>query len=358
MPWVFCPGVGFKERTSIMYRFNCDYLEGAHPAIIQRLVQTNLEQTASYGTDEYSQSAREKIRAACECPHAKVFFTVGGTQTNYTVLDSLLKNYEGVLAADTGHISVHEAGAIEFSGHKVLTMPGKNAKLDPDDVAKYMEAFYADPTWEHMVSPGAIYISHPSEYGTLYSLSELTGLRKVCDRYGMKLYMDGARLGYALASEAADVSLADIARLCDAFYIGGTKVGALFGEAVVFTREEDGRRFFTEIKQHGAMLAKGRMLGIQFDVLFTDDLYTRAAGHADRLAMKIKAAMVEKGYRLYLDSFTNQQFFVISNDKLAQLEGLVVVDNWGAFDENSSVVRITTSWATTQEMVDYLIALM
>ncbi len=340
-----------------MYRFNCDYLEGAHPEIIERLVQTNLEQTASYGTDEYSASAKEKIRAACECPDARVYFTVGGTQTNYAVLDSLLKNYEGVLAADTGHISIHEAGAIEFSGHKVLTMPGKEAKLDPADVEKYMEAFYADPTWEHMVTPGAVYISHPSEYGTLYSLAGLKALRAVCDKYSMKLYLDGARLGYALASESTDVTLADIARLCDAFYIGGTKVGALFGEAVVFTRG-DGQRFFTEMKQHGAMLAKGRMLGIQFDVLFTGDLYTRIADHADRLAMRIKAAMIEKGYRLYIDSYTNQQFFVIANEKLAQLEGLVVVDNWGAYDENSSVVRITTSWATTPEMVDYLLGLM
>ncbi|MBE6759020.1 MAG: aminotransferase class V-fold PLP-dependent enzyme, partial [Ruminococcaceae bacterium] len=319
--------------------------------------QTNLEQTASYGTDEYSASAKEKIRAACECPDARVYFTVGGTQANYAVLDSLLKNYEGVLAADTGHISVHEAGAIEFSGHKVLTMPGKDAKLDPADVEKYMEAFYADPTWEHMVTPGAVYISHPSEYGTLYSLAELKGLRAVCDKYGMKLYLDGARLGYALAAENTDVTLAHIARLCDAFYIGGTKVGALFGEAVVFTHG-DGQRFFTEMKQHGAMLAKGRMLGIQFDVLFTDDLYTRIAAHADRLAMRIKAAMLEKGYRLYIDSYTNQQFFVIANEKLAELEGLAVVDNWGAFDENSSVVRITTSWATTPEMADYLLGLM
>ena len=340
-----------------MYRFNCDYLEGAHPEIIERLVQTNLEQTASYGTDEYSASAKEKIRAACQCPDARVYFTVGGTQTNYAVLDSLLRNYEGVLAADTGHISIHEAGAIEFSGHKVLTMPGKEAKLDPADVEKYMEAFYADPTWEHMVTPGAVYISHPTEYGTLYSLAELTGLREACDRYGMKLYLDGARLGYALASDNTDVTLPDIARLCDAFYIGGTKVGALFGEAVVFTRG-DGQRFFTEMKQHGAMLAKGRMLGIQFDVLFTDGLYTRIADHADRLATKIKTAMIGKGYRLYIDSYTNQQFFVIANEKLAQLEGLVVVDNWGAFDENSSVVRITTSWATTPQMVDYLLALM
>jgi len=341
-----------------MYRFNCDYLEGAHPQIIERLVHTNMEQTVAYGDDEYCASAREKIRAACQCSDAKVFFTVGGTQTNYVVLDSLLKNYEGVIAADTGHISLHEAGAIEFSGHKVLTIPGREAKLCPADVADYMEKFYADPTWPHMVTPGAVYISHPTEYGTLYSLEELTGLREICERYGMKLYLDGARLGYGLASEHTDVTLPDIARLCDAFYIGGTKVGALFGEAVVFTREGDGNRFFTEMKQHGAVLAKGRMLGLQFDTLFTDGLYTRIGGQADRLAMRIKKEMIAKGYRQYMDSPTNQQFFVISDEKLAQLEGLVVVDNWGAFDESSSIVRITTSWATTDEMVDYLLGLM
>jgi len=203
-----------------------------------------------------------------------------------------------------------------------------------------------------------VYISHPTEYGTLYSLEELTGLREICERYGMKLYLDGARLGYGLASEHTDVTLPDIARLCDAFYIGGTKVGALFGEAVVFTREGDGNRFFTEMKQHGAVLAKGRMLGLQFDTLFTDGLYTRIGGQADRLAMRIKKEMIAKGYRQYMDSPTNQQFFVISDEKLAQLEGLVVVDNWGAFDESSSIVRITTSWATTDEMVDYLLGLM
>lgn len=341
-----------------MYRFNCDYLEGAHPRIIERLVSTNLEQTIAYGADEYSTSAKEKIRAACQCPEAKVFFTVGGTQSNYAVLDSLLRRYEGVLAADTGHISVHEAGAIEYSGHKVLTLPAVNGKLDHEAAGRYMETLYADPTWPHMVTPGAVYISHPSEYGTLYSKAELEQLRALCDRYSMKLYLDGARLGYALASDCTDVSLPDIARLCDAFYIGGTKVGALFGEAVVFTREGDGERFFTEIKQHGALLAKGRMLGLQFDTLFTDGLYTEIAAHADRLAMKIKSSLLDKGYRLYLDSYTNQQFFVIPNRKLEELDGLVVLDNWGAFDADSSIVRITASWATTEEAVDYLLSLM
>ncbi len=341
-----------------MYRFNCDYLEGAHPKIIEKMVETNLEQTIAYGADDYSKSAKEKIKKACGCEDAKVYFLTGGTQSNYAVLDSILKNYEGVLAADTGHISVHEAGAIEYSGHKVLTIPAVNGKVNPAAAREYMKSFYADATWEHMVTPGAIYISHPSEYGTLYSKNELKELRLLCDEYGMKLYLDGARLGYALSSCNTDVTLPDIAEYCDVFYIGGTKVGALFGEAVVFTRKDLGNRFFTETKQHGAMLAKGRMLGIQFDVLFTDNLYTKIADYADKLAMKIKTALLEKNYKLYLDSYTNQQFFIIPNSKLAELEGKVVVDNWGAYDENSSVVRITTSWATKEEAVDYLLELM
>ncbi len=341
-----------------MFRFNCDYLEGAHPKIIEKLVETNLDQTAAYGMDEYSESAREKIRKACGCRAAKVFFLAGGTQSNYTVLDSVLKNYEAVLAADTGHISVHEAGAIEFSGHKVLTVQGVNGKIDPVSAREYVKKFYSDPTWPHMAAPGAVYISHPSEYGTLYSKAELKALRELCDEYGMKLFLDGARLGYALSSSDTDVTLPDIAEYCDVFYIGGTKVGALFGEAVVFTRKGLGDRFFTEMKQHGALLAKGRITGIQFDVLFTDDLYLKIADHADRLAMKIKKALLEKSYRLYLDSYTNQQFFIIPNSKLAELEGKAVLDNWGKYDENSSIVRIATSWATTEEAADYLIGLM
>ncbi len=338
-----------------MYRFNCDYLEGAHPEIMKRLLETNLEQTVGYGMDDYCTSAKEKIKKACKCETAKVYFMVGGTQTNYTVLDSILRNYEGVLSADTGHISVHEAGAIEYSGHKVLTVPATDGKINADSARDYMKAFYADATWQHMVTPGAIYISHPSEYGTLYSKAELKALREVCDEYGMKLFLDGARLGYALASCNTDVTLSDIAEYCDVFYIGGTKAGALFGEAVVFTREGLGDRFFTETKQHGAMLAKGRLLGIQFDTLFTDDLYIKIADHADRLAMKIKNALLEKNYKLYLDSYTNQQFFIIPNEKLSELGSEAVLDNWGAYDEHSSIVRITTSWATTEEMADYLL---
>ena len=340
-----------------MYRFNSDYLEGAHPNILDRLVKTNYIQTPGYGLDPICESAKEKIRTACRAPEAKVYFTVGGTQTNYTVLDSILKRYEGVLAADTGHVAVHEAGAIEYSGHKVITIPEKDGKVDPARAKAFLESFYADGSWPHMVRPGAIYISHPSEYGTLYSKDELTGLRALCDQYGMRLFLDGARLGYALVSEASDLTLPDIAELCDVFYIGGTKVGALFGEAVVITNPALGEAFFTEIKQHGALLAKGRILGIQFDELFTDHLYETIADRAVKFAMRIKRELKAKGYQFYNDSYTNQQFPILSREKLASLEGKVVLDDWGPYGEGMRLVRITTSWATTEEAVETLLSL-
>ena len=341
-----------------MYRFNCDYLEGAHENIIKRLVETNLCQTPGYGADEICFSAKEKIRAACGCPDAAVYFLVGGTQANYTVLDSILRGYEGVLAADTGHVSVHEAGAIEYSGHKVITIPQKNGKVDPEAAEEYMRAFYADATNTHMVRPGAIYVSHPSEYGTLYTAEELRRLRGVCDRYGMRLFLDGARLAYGLAARDTDVTLKVIAEYCDAFYIGGTKCGALFGEAVVFPDASLSPCFFTEIKQHGALLAKGRMLGIQFDELFSDGLYERIADHAVGLAMILREAMIEKGYEPYNDSPTNQQFFIMDDEKLREISKKAVLDNWGPMGEGNSLVRITTSWATPHEAVEYLISIL
>ncbi|MBQ3528105.1 MAG: low specificity L-threonine aldolase [Clostridia bacterium] len=341
-----------------MYRFNCDYLEGAHENIIKRLTETNLSQTPGYGADEICFSAKEKIRSACHCPDAAVYFLVGGTQANYTVLDSILRGYEGVLAADTGHVSVHEAGAIEYSGHKVITIPAVNGKVDPSAAEYYMASFYADATNTHMVRPGAIYISHPSEYGTLYTEEEIRRLRGVCDRYGMRLFLDGARLAYGLAAEDSDVTLPVIARYCDAFYIGGTKCGALFGEAVVFPDPSISPCFFTEIKQHGALLAKGRMLGIQFDELFSDGLYESIAAHAVSLAIHLRGAMIEKGYEPYNDSPTNQQFFIMNDEKLEELSDKVVLDNWGPMGEGNSLVRITTSWATPPEAVEYLISLL
>ncbi len=339
-----------------MLRFNSDYLEGAHPKVLERLIETNYEQTVGYGMDDYTLEAKKKIQEACECEDATIYFLVGGTQVNATMLDSLLARYEGVMAAENGHIFVHEAGAVEFTGHKVIAIPGKDGKVTAENARQYLSAFYKD-IWTHMVRPGAIYISHPSEYGTLYTEAELKELRAVCDEYDMKLFLDGARLGFALASDNTDVTLPMIAKYCDAFCIGGTKIGTLFGEAAVFTRKGDAKHFFTEIKQHGALLAKGRLLGVQFDTLFTDRLYFEIGEKADKQAMHLRHALEEKGYRSYGDSHTNQQFFVISKEKLDEISEKVTVDDWGEIEEGNHLIRITTSWATSDEAIEYLISL-
>lgn len=341
-----------------MLHFDCDYMEGAHPLILQRLMLTNMEQTPGYGLDSYTESARERIRQACACPRADVHFLVGGTQTNATVIRGLLRPWEGVLAAETGHINVHESGAIEAGGHKVIALPQTDGKVCADDVDRYITRFYADATYPHMVAPGMLYISHPTEYGTLYTLRELQGLSDVCRRHGIPLYMDGARLGYGLAAPGTDVALADIARLTDVFYIGGTKVGALFGEAVVVTRPDLLPHFFTLIKQHGALLAKGRLLGLQFDTLFTDDLYLHIARHAVDLAMKLRRGFAERGYRFYIDSPTNQQFVILSPADCERLRREATFETWGTLDDGSLVVRFATSWATRESAVDSLLALL
>ena len=341
-----------------MLHFDCDYMEGAHPLILQRLMLTNMEQTPGYGLDSYTESARERIRQACACPRADVHFLVGGTQTNATVIRGLLRPWEGVLAAETGHINVHESGAIEAGGHKVIALPQTDGKVCADDVDRYITRFYADATYPHMVAPGMLYISHPTEYGTLYTLRELQELSDVCRRHGIPLYMDGARLGYGLAAPGTDVALADIARLTDVFYIGGTKVGALFGEAVVVTRPDLLPHFFTLIKQHGALLAKGRLLGLQFDTLFTDDLYLHIARHAVGLAMKLRRGFAERGYRFYIDSPTNQQFVILSPADCERLRREATFETWGTLDDGSLVVRFATSWATRESAVDSLLALL
>lgn len=282
---------------------------------------------------------------------------MGGTQTNQVVINSVLHQYEGVLAADTGHISTHEAGAIEFSGHKVLELPSVDGKINATDVDNYISTFYADANHQHMVFPGMVYISYPTEYGTLYSHEELESLSHVCKKYDIPLFIDGARLGYGLASKAADVTIADIAKLSDVFYIGGTKIGALCGEAVVFTKNNEPKHFTNLIKQHGALLAKGRLVGIQFLELFTDNLYFTISEHAVNMAMKLKTGFIEKGYQLYLDSPTNQQFFVLSNEKIAELQTKVKFACWEKVDDNHQVVRFATSWATTEENIDTLLAL-
>lgn len=338
--------------------FDTDYMEGAHPDVMRRLLETNLEQTVGYGSDPYTQRAKDLIRKACGVPEAGVHFLVGGTQTNSTVIDGLLRQHEGVIAAETAHINVHESGAIEATGHKVLTLPQHNGKLEAEEVGKYITDFYRDETYEHMVAPGMVYISHPTELGTLYSLDELEKLSAVCRRANIPLYMDGARLGYGLAAENTEVTLTDIARLCDVFYIGGTKVGALFGEAVVAPDPKRLPHFFPLIKQHGALLAKGRLLGIQFETLFTDHLYERMGKHAVRLALKLKEAFKSKGYKLQLDSPTNQQFVCLPNETIDRLLQHATFELWGPRGEKETVVRFVTSWATREEDVDAFIRLL
>lgn len=341
-----------------MLYFDTDYMEGAHPEVMRRLMETNLEHTVGYGQDKYSKEAKEKIREACGAPEAYVQFMVGGTQTNATVIDALLHRHEGVLAASTAHINVHESGAVEHSGHKVLTLPSHCGKVDPTEVENWISEFYRDDTYEHMVAPGMLYITQPTEYGTMYSLSELETLSGICHKYDIPLYLDGARLGYALASESADFTLKDIARLCDVFYIGGTKVGAMFGEAVVAANPNRLPHFFPLVKQHGALMAKGRLQGIQFCTLFTDNLYVKIASHAVRLAQKLRNAFMEKGYKMAIDSPTNQQFVTLPNDKMDELLQYASFELWGPRGESETTVRFVTSWATSEEDVDAFIALL
>lgn len=341
-----------------MFSFESDYTEGAHPAILDALVRTNMEQLSGYGNDKYCDSAKEKIKKACECEDAQVFLLAGGTQTNQLVIDTVLEPYEGVVSTTTGHIEGHEAGAVEFTGHKVLTVPHHLGKIDASDLKNLLETFYGDDNHDHMVFPGMVYISHPSEYGTLYTLEELTALSDICREYDIPLFLDGARLGYGLMSRGTDVTLKDIARLCDVFYIGGTKVGALCGEAVVFTRSNAPKHFFTSIKQHGALLAKGRLLGVQFDTLFTDDLYFKLGKNAIEKADRMRAAFKEKGYEFFMETVTNQIFIVLDNSKMAELKKSVSFGFWEKLDENHTVVRFASSWATTDEMVERLIELL
>ncbi|MDO5133930.1 MAG: beta-eliminating lyase-related protein [Eubacteriales bacterium] len=338
--------------------FSCDYLKGAHPAILQRMAETNMMKTTGYGLDEISNAARDKIRKACGCPDAAVEFLIGGTQANAVVIDAFLRSYQGVIAAQTGHISVHEAGAIEAGGHKVLTLPYHQGKLSAEDVRQYMEDFYHDDSYEHMVMPGMVYISQPTEQGTLYSRQEIADLRAVCDAYRMALYADGARLAYALACPENDVTLPDLAALCDAFYIGGTKCGALFGEAVVIPDPGRIPAFFTIIKQHGALLAKGRMLGLQFDTLFTDGLYEKIGIPAIRSAARIRKALIEKGYQLCFGSPTNQIFCVMENSRLEKLGEKAEYCFWAKYDDTHTVIRFATDWGTTGEETDALIGIM
>lgn len=337
-----------------MIYFNSDYLEGAHPSIMKRLAETNMAQSVGYGEDEYCAAAREKIKAACEAPDADVHFLVGGTQTNTTVIASILRPYQGVIAPTTGHINCHETGAIESTGHKVLALPTDNGKITAQQIEEYYLWHHTSPDFEHIVMPGMVYISYPTEGGTIYSKAELTAIYETCQRCGLPLYIDGARLGYGLMSDECDLTLPELASLCDVFYIGGTKVGALFGEAVVVMNPALKKDFRFFMKQRGGMLAKGRLLGIQFDTLFTDDLYRKISRHAIDMAHQIREIFVSAGYPLLFDSPTNQQYPIMPDSELAEIGKNFGYEYWERVDETHSGVRFCASWATTQENVDAL----
>lgn len=332
-----------------MLYFNCDYNNGCHPQVLEAICRTNNEYTDVYGDDCYSLSAKDKIRKAGNCPNADIFFLGGGTQTNATVISALLRDSDGVVAASTGHIALHESGAIEYTGHKVLTIPQHNGKIENSELRDFLETYYADDFHNHIVWPAMLYISFPTEYGTIYSKSELESIYATCKEYNMKLFIDGARLGYGLMSKSCDVSFSDLCRLCDVFYIGGTKVGALCGEAVVFPNGDTPVHFFSTIKQHGALFAKGRLNGVQFDALFTDNLYFKISSHALEMADLLKEILKSKGYRFYLETCTNQQFVIVENSKLKSLSEKVQYSFWEKYDSTHSVIRFCTSWRTTSE---------
>lgn len=331
-------------------------MAGAHPEVMKALNETNLLHTPGYGQDEFTREARRLILDICGIPEGEVFFTVGGTQTNAVVIDRLLDRNDGVIAADTAHISVHEAGAIELSGHKVLEIKGTDGKLSATDIDRYAEAYHADETNEHIVRPAMVYLSFPTETGTLYSAAELKEIYRICQNRGMTLYIDGARLAYGLAARENDLTLADIAQNCDAFYIGGTKCGALFGEAVVTRRPELFRRFFSLMKMHGAVLAKGRLLGVQFKALFDDGLYFRIGEKGVRLAEKLKQGFILKGFMPFIDSPTNQQFFRLDNALIDRLRATASFDLWGPKGKTESVVRFVTDWSTEEKDIDRLLS--
>lgn len=338
-----------------MIRFECDYAEGAHIKILERLIETNQEQTPGYGEDGYCNNAKKYIRELCNNQEADVHFLVGGTQTNLTVISAVLRSHQGVVAAHSGHINVHETGAIEATGHKVIAMDSSDGKITAEQVKKTYDTHWNDSNHEHLVQPGMVYISHPSENGTTYTKDELEKLSIVCRQCKLPLFMDGARLGYALVTEKNDLSLEDIARLCDVFYIGGTKVGALFGEAVVITNEVIKTDFRYHIKQKGGMLAKGRLLGIQFETLFENGLYFEIASNAVKKALLIRNAFAKQGYSFLYDSMTNQQFPILPNHIIEKLKEKYAFFVWEVISEESSAVRFCTSWATTDENIDLLI---
>ena len=336
-----------------MISFESDYNNGMLPEILDALGTTNKEKTSGYGFDPYSEAAKEKIRKAIDNKNADVFFLVGGTQTNTTVIDAVLMGCEGVIGVDTAHIEVHESGAVEAFGHKVITLPGENSKMSANTLSAYMDTFLADETHPHMVQPGMVYISMPTEFGMVYTKEELTAIYATCQKYDLRLFIDGARLGYGLVSEACDYDLPFLASHCDVFYIGGTKVGAMMGEAVVFSGMK-APKYFTTVKRHGALLAKGRMLGIQFDTLFTDQLYFNISRHAITMATRLRSIFQKHGIAIAYDSPTNQQFVILSPTLYDALSKKVAFEIWERKSDTEIICRFVTSWATKEEELDEL----
>ena len=332
-----------------MLSFECDYDNGAHPLVLEALVKHNDARPTPYGFDDFSEHAKRRIRQACGLPDAQIFFLTGGTQANATTIDSMLYQYEGVICVGTGHINVHEAGAVEFTEHKIITLPDTQGKMDARVLKKYLDDFMADGNRNHAVHPGLVYITFPTELGTLYTARELDAIYQVCRNFDIPLYIDGARLGYGLMANGCDITLPYLARHCDVFYIGGTKIGALCGEAVVFTHGNAHKHFFSIQKQHGAVIAKGALIGLQFEALFTDNLYFDLARHAIEKAMQMKQLFQEHGYAFYLDSPTNQQFVILPNEEITRLSQKVQFTHWGPYDNHHTICRFVTSWATTDE---------
>lgn len=337
-----------------MISFESDYTNGAHPKILEALLRSNEETVPGYGNDPFCDSAKEKIRAAIKRPDADVFFISGGTQANAVVISAMLRGYEAAVAAVTGHINAHEAGAVEYTGHKILPIPQHKGKIAACELDSYMSDFYKQDNYDHCAIPGLVYISHPTEYGTIYSKKELSDIYSVCKKWELKLFIDGARLGYGIESRASDLDLPEIAGLCDVFYIGGTKVGALCGEAVVFPNGDAPKHFFTSIKQHGALLAKGRLMGVQFDALFTDGLYFECGRHAIDTAERLKAILKAKNIPFFEETVTNQQFVILENERMKELAKKVRFSFWEKYDDTHTVVRFATSWSTKESDLDYL----
>ena len=337
-----------------MISFECDYNNGACQEVIDNLVRYNASKPTPYGFDEFSERGKGRIREAIGMPDAQIFFLTGGTQANATTIDSMLYQYEGVISVGSGHINVHEAGAVEFTEHKIITIADTEGKMEAKVLDKYLDDYMHDGNKDHAVHPGLVYITFPTELGTIYTAKELDDLYQVCQQYEIPLYIDGARLGYGLMAEGNDITLPYLARHCDVFYIGGTKIGALCGEAVVFTNRKAHKHFFSIQKQHGAVIAKGALIGLQFDALFTNDLYFRLSEHAIKMAMQMKEIFRSKGYQFLVDSPTNQQFVIIDNAQVDKLSQKMLFTHFGQADKHHTICRFVTSWATTQDELNEL----